>query len=204
MKLPIPNRTLFNLIFIFLLVQVGLAAAEGKHPEKPLLWEIQGKGLEQPSYLFGTIHLGAEEVTTLHPAAKDAFEKADAVYTEVPMDKASQLAAAPLTIRKDGKTLDESVGPELAALINEELKLINPALDSGAFQALSTWVVAISIPLLPDQLAGRVALDKVLWDEAEAAGKSTGALETVVGQLGIFTGMTEDEQIILLSETLKS
>jgi uncharacterized protein YbaP (TraB family) len=39
---------------------------EVKHPEKPLLWKIEGKGLEKPSYLFGTIHLGAEAVTTLH------------------------------------------------------------------------------------------------------------------------------------------
>ena len=178
-------------------------AQEAKHPEKPLLWKIEGKALEKPSYLFGTIHLGAEQVTTLHPEARKAFESADAVYTEVPMDAASQLAAAPLTMRKDGQALTESLGEEISARLDEELKLINPALSADAFEPLATWVVAISLPLLPDQLAGRKALDLALWEEAAAAGKKTGGLETMEGQIGVFSGMSEEEQVIMLSETMR-
>ncbi len=182
----------------------GLAfSQEAKHPEKPLLWKIEGKGLEKPSYLFGTIHLGAEEVTTLHPDARKAFESADAVYTEVPMDAATQLAAAPMMMRKDGQMLNDSLGEEISARLDEELKLINPALDSSAFQPVATWVVAVSLPLLPDQLAGKKALDIQLWEEAAAAGKKTGAMETMEGQLEIFTEMTEEEQVIMLSETMR-
>lgn len=181
----------------------AFAQGQPEHPEKPLLWKIEGKGLEKPSYLFGTIHIGDARVTNLHPEARKAFDLSDAVYTEVPMDAASQLAAAPMMMRKDGKSLDEALGKELSARLNEELKLINPALDSTGFQQLATWVVGISLPLLPDQLAGNAPLDKVLWDGAEEAGKKTGAVETLAGQLGIFTGMTEEEQVILLSETIK-
>ncbi len=176
---------------------------EAKHPEKPLLWKVEGNGLEKPSYLFGTIHLGPKEVTTLHPEARKAFGSADAVYTEVPMDPASQLAAAPMMIRKDGKTLDDSIGEKVSARLDEELKLINPALDSSAFQALQTWVVGISLPLLPDQLAGNKALDLVLWEEAAETGKKTEGLETVESQLAIFSEMTEEEQVIMLSETIR-
>lgn len=203
MKSKFSASALLKLMFCPLLAGGGLFAQEAKHPEKPLLWKIEGKSLEKPSYLFGTIHLGAKEVTTLHPAARKAFESADAVYTEIPMDAASQLAAAPMMMRDDGKTLADSLGKEVSVRLDEELKLINPALDSAAFQPLATWVVAISLPLLPDQLAGRTALDKMLWEEAAAAEKKTGGIETFASQLGIFSEMPEQDQVIMLSETMR-
>ncbi len=203
MKRPLIAATLLESCFCLLVAGGGLFAQEAKHPEKPLLWKIEGKGLEKPSYLFGTIHLGAEEVTTLHPEARKAFESADAVYTEVPMDAASQLAAAPMMMRKDGKTLNESLGEEISARLDGELKIINPALDSSAFQHLATWVVGMTLPLLPDQLAGKKALDIVLWEKAAAAGKKTGAMETFAGQVGIFAEMSEEDQVVMLSETMR-
>lgn len=174
-----------------------------EHPDKPLLWKVEGKGLEKPSYLFGTIHLGDKRVTTLHPTALEAFESADAVYTEVPMDTATQMKMAPLVMRKDGKTLDDVIGAELAGRLNEELKIINPALDSTPFQQISTWAVSMTLPMLPDQLAGRVVLDKKLWDLAGAEKKKTGAIETIESQIGIFAELTEDEQISFLTETMR-
>ena len=197
------SKLILRTIACLLTAGAGLFAEEAGHPKKPLLWKIEGKGLEKPSYLFGTIHLGAKEVTTLHPDAKKAFDAADAVYTEVPMDAGSQLAAAPMMMRKDGQTLNESVGEEITKRLDEELKLINPALDSKAFQPLATWTVAISLPLLPDQLAGNKGLDGELWEKAAAAEKKTGGIETMASQLGIFAGMPEKDQVIMLSETLR-
>ena len=46
----------------------GWAWGEVEHPAKPLLWKIEGKDLVQPSYLFGTIHIGSAAVVTLHVA----------------------------------------------------------------------------------------------------------------------------------------
>lgn len=99
--------------------------------------------------------------------------------------------------------LDEAVGAEISKRLDEELKLINPALDSKAFQPLATWTVAISLPLLPDQLAGNKALDLQLWERAAAAEKKTGGIETMASQLAIFNEMPEKDQVIMLSETLK-
>lgn len=195
--------TLLKALVAFLIMGGSLSAQEAKHPAKPMLWKVEGQALTKPSYLFGTLHLGLEAVTTLHPEARKAFESAEVVHTELPMDPASQLAIAPLTIRKDGKTLNESIGEELAARLDEELKVINPLLDSSPFQTLSTWVITVTVTLLPDQLAGNKSLDTVLWEEAVESGKKTGALETAEGQLTIFTEMTEKEQVEMLAETLR-
>lgn len=210
MKLPmnacrlLSRISAISLLFALSMIHSVRAEEEAKHPDKPLLWKITGKGLTQPSYLFGTIHLGDPRVTTLHPAALKAFESADSVHTEVPLDQASQMALVPLMMRKDGKKLDDSIGAEVAAALNAELKRINPALDSKAFQPLATWSIAMILPILPEQFAGRTALDQKLWSDATSAGKETGGLEEPKGQLAFFLELKEEEQVALLSETLET
>lgn len=178
-------------------------ATEPEHPAKPLLWKVEGNGLKQPSYLFGTIHLSVPPVGTLHPAAETAFMAADVVYTEIPMDTATQMEVMPMLMRKDGKTLDQSIGEKLAKELNEELKQINPQLDSTPFQSLKTWGVAVTLPMLPFQLKGEQPLDAKLWERATKEKKATGSLETAVSQLKLFEDFTETEQISTLADILK-
>jgi uncharacterized protein len=190
-----------------LLTAVGIAspaiAGDPVHPAKPLLWKIEGNGLKEPSYLFGTIHLSVPPVGNLHPAAEKAFKIAAAVYTEIPLDSESQLALMPLMIRKDDKTLDNSIGGKLVTELNDELKQINAQLDSTPFQTLKTWAVAMTLPMLKLQLSGEKGLDSKLWERATQEKKTIGALETGASQLKLFDDFSEAEQVIMLEETLK-
>lgn len=174
-----------------------------KHPLKPLLWKVEGNSLTQPSWLFGTIHIGKGPVGTLHPAAAAALNGSDAVYTEVPMDTATQLGLVQHFIRKDGKRLSDSIGDELAKQLDAELKLIQPGLNSAVFQPLKTWAVAVTIPMLQLQLTGSKALDAIIWETAAKQDKSLGALEKPEDQFGIFDDLKEEEQIILLAQSLQ-
>lgn len=191
------------MVLVTLGVPSTSVAAELEHPVKPLLWKVEGNGLKHPSYLFGTIHLSVSPVGTLHPAAEAALKAADVVCTEIPMDTASQMEVVPMLIRKDGKTLDESIGEKLSKELNMELKQINPQLNSAPFQSLKTWGVAMTVPMLPFQMKGEVALDAKIWERATKEKKSTGALETAAGQLGLFEEFTEAEQVSMLADVLK-
>ena len=182
----------------------AIGAEEKKHPDKPLLWKIEGKGLEEPSWLFGTIHIGEGPIATLHPAAEKAFDGAGAVYTEVPMDLATQIGLAQHFIRKDGKTLGDSIGAELSKQLDAELKVINPALDSTPFQTFKTWTVAVTLPMLEFQTKGNQALDMIIWDRASKADKTTAAIEKPEDQFGIFDDLTEQEQVVFLAESIRS
>ncbi|MCH7226487.1 TraB/GumN family protein [Haloferula sp. A504] len=195
--------TLSVLPFIALPAFAEPAEAEPKHPVQPLLWKVEGMDLDKPSWLFGTIHLGDGPVGTLHPAARKALEASDAVYTEVSMDPATQLGLARHFIRADGKKLSESIGEELHDQFARELKAVNPALVPEVFESFKTWAAAVTVPLLEAQLSGATPLDGIVWNEAKKAGKTTGALEKAADQFGIFDGLTEEEQIILLSESLR-
>ena len=87
--------------------------------------------------------------------------------------------------------------------LDEELAAINPQLDSEPFQSLKTWAVAATLPMLKAQIGGEQAMDGTLWQRAEAEEKKTDSIETVESQLGVFDAFNEEEQIIMLSETLK-
>jgi len=197
-----PMRPLARLLLPLLAaLPATLDAAEP--PDKPLLWKIEGEKLAEPSWLFGTIHVGDPRVVTLHPAAAKALADADAVLTEVPMDAATQMGLAKNFIRTDGKRLAESIGVELAKRLDAEIAAIQPGLDSTPFQSLKTWAVAVTVPLLEIQLQGGKPLDMVIWERAEKAGKRTGALEKPADQFGIFDDLDENEQVILLAESLR-
>ncbi|MES2981193.1 MAG: TraB/GumN family protein [Verrucomicrobiota bacterium] len=199
MKHLIPVIALLSVI-----APLSVCAQEApKHPVKPLLWKIEGGDLKKPSYLFGTIHLGGGALNQLHPAAQKAFEESDVVLTEIPMDDKTQLGMAMKVIRKDGKTLAESIGEELSKQLDEELRAINPALDSKPFQPMHTWAIAVSLPMLKSQLTGATALDKKIWDAAVKKGKKTDAMETADFQVGLLSSFTEQEQVNFLSETLR-
>lgn len=173
------------------------------HPLKPMLWKVEGGQLAKPSYLFGTVHLGSGPLANLHPAAEKAFEESDVLYTEIPMDTKSQLQASMKSLRKDGKQLSESIGPDLTKQLDAELARINPQLNSEPFQTLKTWVVAISVDIIEAQMKGETAMDQTLWQRAEKAGKKTAAIETVESQLAVFDSFNEAEQVIFLSESLR-
>lgn len=193
-----------RLLCLGLLALAQIAGAEvKKHPDKPFLWKIEGKGMEEPSWLFGTIHIGEGPIATFHPAAAKAFETSDAVYTEVPMDMATQLGLAQHFIRKDGKTLGDAIGAELSKQLDAELKAINPALDSKPFQALKTWTVAVTLPMLEFQTKGAQALDMIIWNRATEEGKTTASIEKPEDQFSIFDDLTEEEQVIFLAESVR-
>jgi uncharacterized protein YbaP (TraB family) len=168
-----------------------------------MLWKIEGKGLTKPCYLFGTVHLGSGPLGTLHPAAEKAFQECDVLYTEIPGDEKTQLAITQRMVRRDNKTLVQSIGEKLKNQVETELQAINPALDITPFQPLKTWVVAVSLPMLKAQLAGEEAMDASLWKRAEEAKKQTDSIETAASQLGLFEQFNEEEQIILLGETVR-
>lgn len=179
-------------------------ASAQSHPDKPLLWKVSGKELKQPSYLFGTIHVGGPHLKDLHPAAQKAFDESETLHTELLMDPKSMMAATQLLMRSDGKTLAESIGEKESARLDAALKRINPALDATPFQAMSTWAIGVTLPLLPEQLKGHTAIDIVLAQKAAAAGKKNIGIETMEQQTKVFSSLTEEEQTQMLSATLDS
>jgi uncharacterized protein YbaP (TraB family) len=104
-------RVSFLLPFLFLFQnchsQPEVKLSSNKN-DNTLLWEISGKDLKKPSYLFGTFHMMCKDdikfSDNLHAAIKNAAE----VYFEMDLDDPSNTLGALFFMNmKDGQTLKD-------------------------------------------------------------------------------------------------
>ena len=71
-----------------------------------LLWEISGKDIKQPSYLFGTFHLMCKEDIHFSENLLKAFKYSSALYLEIDLDEpANTFGSLKYMYMKDGVTL---------------------------------------------------------------------------------------------------
>lgn len=190
------------------------ARAAGRAPAAedapgPFLWRVEGA---TPTYLFGTIHVPDERVLALPPSVEQAFAKADAVYTEIPMDAGTQMSVMGKIMLPEGEKLSDVIGERtfqrMTAVVEKTLG--NAPAGTGAmlgtlFERMKPWAAMSQLSLLeflPDMLAGRQPLDAMLYARAQAEGKRVGALETPEEQIAVFESFTLAEQTRMLELTL--
>ncbi len=113
-----PYIVLFAAISVLAACAAG-NAAKRMPTENSLLWEITGKGLEKPSYLFGTIHAIGESDFFLREEVKNTFANAERLVMEVKIDEPGlQASMREKMIMSDGQSLDQL----LSAAEYEKLK----------------------------------------------------------------------------------
>jgi len=169
----------------------------------PYLWKItRPDGSGAPSWLLGTIHLARPDVATPPPAVQAALDRADTVYTEIPMDDATILEISPHLLLPAGKTLSGILGPKLTAALKAEFARGGGV--ASMWTQLRPWAAAVSLLELDDEVRfpGALALDMTIFQDAAATGKTVGGLETPAEQLAIFDDLSDAEQAALVEDTL--
>ncbi|HEX8461926.1 MAG TPA: TraB/GumN family protein, partial [Segetibacter sp.] len=79
--------------------------------EKTLLWQVTGKGITNPSYLFGTIHLMCPSDLKMPQIVKDKFNTTTELYLEIDMDDPNMMQQLMLGMQmKDSSTLVNLLG----------------------------------------------------------------------------------------------
>ena len=79
-----------------------------QHDSNTLLWQVSGKGISKPSYLFGTFHLLCKDDIHFSEQLKSALKSADVIYMELDMDDPTTMLSGLLYMNmKDGKKLKD-------------------------------------------------------------------------------------------------
>ncbi len=92
---------------------IGLiAGAKAQAPkEKTLLWEISGKGITKPSWLFGTIHLMCTDELKMPKVVEAKFNTASKLFLEIDMDDPNMMKDMLSGMQmKDSSTLENLMG----------------------------------------------------------------------------------------------
>jgi uncharacterized protein YbaP (TraB family) len=200
--------TIIFIIFasvVFLLLP-GIETDEGEELEvtkNPLLWRIEG---ENPSYLYGSIHLADEGIVTLPDVVIDSFDSCDVIYTEIKLDAETLAKSAQESTLHENVTLFDLLPEDVENKFNSyiESKGFSDFADLLNFSSYKVWFAATSLPVLEnfESLIRYLPLDYYIWNLAIINGKDARGLEPVELQIDIFDTLTLEEQIKLLNDTL--
>ncbi len=214
------NHWLLSLIFLSLVASscktsktaadVAIAA-ENYDLESALLWKIEGKGLAQPSYLFGTIHLIDQESFFWPNGVLSAFEDADKVSFEVDLDNMFDMGAAMGMMSKafmdDGKTLKDLYSEADYTLVKDHFEGLGmPMMLLERIKPMFLTVFASGDVELGKGLGdqeGTKSYEMELYSLAQESNKDVSGLETIEYQMSVFDSIPMDVQGQMLLETIK-
>lgn len=169
----------------------------------PFGWKISGAGLEEPSYLIGTIHLTAPPVEAVADEVVALFPQVDHLVTEIPMDMRSlQEASRHFIAPPEAPDLSELLGAELVGQVEARLAEELPGVSFSFFERLQPWAFYITwVGMQLQRVYPGQALDQQLYFRARVAGLQTDALETVEEQAASLAVLTlEDTRQLLRAE----
>jgi uncharacterized protein YbaP (TraB family) len=138
-------------LLVVLLCATTAPAAQGSHS---FLWKVQSG--PRVLYLAGSVHALSADVYPLAPAFQRAFDASGTLVEEIDLAEADSMAALPMLMAKgmytDGRTFDQAVSKETAALVAARLGAV-PGL-SELLKPMKPWVVTLMLEAISMQSAG--------------------------------------------------
>lgn len=202
-----------KIIFSGLLAILFAPLAWSQQPaplEKSLLWEINGKELKKPSYLYGTIHMIGKEDFFLTDETLASFDQAEQVVFEIDMEEMSNIFAQ-FSLLMD---LFMDGGQTLRDLVSEEdYKLVQAHFDE---MGLPLMLLERIKPLFLSVFASGdidqegfasgevVSYEMEFMEMAREKKKNTGGLETIEFQMSLFDSIPYKAQAEMLVESIKA
>lgn len=180
---------------------VELMPADTTNPNS-LLWEISGKDLAQPSYLYGTIHVIPKKDFVLTDLLKNRFAQTQQLALEIDMDNMlSMLFALPEMFMDDGMTLKD-------LLTDEEYERVEAYFEESGMGGLA--MMGRMKPILLSSMVGEQGLndermtsyEMELMQMAKKRRMSVKGLETAAFQMGILDSIPYKAQAQMLVQSL--
>ncbi|GAA3925861.1 hypothetical protein GO495_04285 [Chitinophaga oryziterrae] len=197
MKIYICLKTI---VICIVLIITGFTSSFAQQ-KKGLLWEISGKGMSHPAYLYGTIHMYDTSAYRLPAAPFAILDKVKKVFFELDfghIDAAEMMNAMYITDSTQfiDKLLD---APSLAKL--KPLMAASPIL-----QMLGDKAYAIKPILLWSIIAGgdgkTPSIDMELYKAAIAKKDAVGGLETVKEEMDALNTISIPAQVQMLKDAI--
>ncbi len=179
------------------------AAAESLPFGQGLLWRVQRDG-GSASYVLGTIHSTDARLRNLAPEIDRALDETNnAVFELRDNPEASQQMLQAVRL-PPGRRLEDILGAEL---FQRAVKAVAPlGVPAEGLQAFKPWALSLFL-IVPQiemirQAKGEPVFDSWLQAEARRRGKTIYGLETHDEQIEVFDGMSEAEQIAMVTDML--
>jgi len=210
---------LFKSAHILSLCVLSAFTLQPNRAEAQLLWEITGKGMEKPSYLFGTMHVNDQRVFNYADSVLEKVYACEVMAGELKLNDPAQMQAIALKMmmrmnmpsdtsykdllsKKDYKFLVKEMksifGTQYENVLKSRPFMIQTQMAAKMGKAENKTIDE------PATKETRPALDIWLQNQATEKGLEVIGLETVEEQLFAFFGAPLEKQAASLVETLKA
>ncbi|MCH2081594.1 MAG: TraB/GumN family protein [Saprospiraceae bacterium] len=176
--------------------------------ENSLLWEIEGKGLDKTSYLFGTIHMIGKEDFVLTAPTQKAFDDSERVAFEIDLEEMMDVSAMmPLMMKAfmaNDTTLSDLLTEEQYTKVDKHFqKLGIPLMFLERLKPMFLSMMA-SEDLTTGQATGDiVSYEMKLMERANSQSKEIDGLETAEFQMSMFDSIPYKIQAQMLMDALE-
>lgn len=214
MILKVNMNIVSKLLSLCIAMFFGLFIANAQTvPTKGLLYKVSGKGLKQPSYLFGTYHLLKDGYLKTQPKVIECFNQCSGVVVEVDMRASdpNKMAVAMMMSAGESKTIKNQLTEAEQKILIDKLS-VNPMMMGLNIDMLTMFKPSALATLLALEMPNDVdsiiesypgqGMDQYFVVVADSMKKSILGLETIEEQTGILFDQPIDEQFAYLKKTL--
>lgn len=174
-------------------------------PKMSLLWKIEGNGLKQPSYLFGTMHLIQREYFYFPAALEKVIKKSDVVVTEIALDKMGDQAEALKHIYLTEGSLFDFFSEEQQDTIlqwAENKLMLKKEPFMASFGKMKPFVILQTVVQL--EFFGKTeSYEMKIKEVADKSKIPYRGFESVAEQISFFDNLSREEQAEMVMESLR-
>lgn len=165
------------------------------NPDNSLLWEVSGRGLAAPSYLYGTMHMVCAEDTKMSEGLKSAIKKSKQVYFELDMDNMEEMMSVLKYARMtNGLKLSDLVSPVDYQNLEDYFKNNKSMLPFGMMSRFKPYFITAIISETIMGCKKKVSVEQMIMTEARQYDKEVNGLETLEFQASIFDSIPYEKQ----------
>lgn len=178
-------------------------AARPLTENRSLLWEISGKGLLKPSYLFGTIHAICPDDYVWTAAMDSSMKTCELVCFELDMDDPGLMMQIGMgMIDQHGKKLADYFTPEQYALISQYVT-DSLHMNIGMFQQMKPAALLTLFATSAAGCAEPVSYEARIMELAQTRHQEVIGLEEASEQIALLNSIPTDSIAQYLIEAIK-
>ena len=192
--------------FLSLFITLSSFLWVDNQPEKEqisLLWKIEGNGLKQPSYLFGTMHLIEKQYFYFPESLEKIVKKSDLLVMEI-AGIPDQAKAMEYLVLKEGTFYDFFTPEQMDTILawtKSKMMLDEKAFDL-TFSKFKPFVLVQTATQM--QFIGKTeSYELTLQNIANKSKIKMEGLETIADQMKIFDDLTKTQQAEMVMEGIR-
>jgi len=173
---------------------------------KPDLWKVEKEG--NISYLFGSIHLGSDDMYPLSEVVSKAYSSTDNLVVEIDLKPKDEMKLIPL-IQKYGLNpsvpLEKRLSEKTLAIYKKAC--VEKALPCEQFAPLKVWLLSVQLSVMKMQQLGYkedLGIDKYFLAKAHKSNKNVISLESASAQIEMLASFNSTQQELMLVQSLQA